>query len=1821
MFRANPSRLKGVTAAPRGTGLTATAQVTRNATLSAQILAGGSHFSTSTLTRKTAVPPVDPEADAARSAQYEKKTPIEHVLLRPGMYIGSSSLTNPHDSWCFVAEAKASGAALGGHMELRRDHVHNPGLLKLFDEILVNACDNAVRTWSDSAANLAGSTKRKPTKAEAGGAGGLKRMRVLSVVIDPGSDKDKRRASISLFNDGRGIPIVLHQKEGCYVPELVFGHLLTGSNFADPSKDNVGASSSSSLAAATGGRHGYGAKLTNIFSHQFTVKTADSTSNKVYQQTWKNNMSVCEPPTVVEQGTTEASKIVPNAAITATTQDLLKDFTEITFTPDLSRFEGPPATTIAAATTKGGERYELDRGTLEAMVRRVVDAAGTLSRFGGSAAGGASAAGGGVTVFLNGKAIPVNSWSDYSRLYSTSPILDTKPLKGLDSAVVASASGKTTAAPAAAGGGDGEASTSTANAPTTTSSSNKATVAASMLSNASIGLSKQLTTTTVDIDGFQWEVTVGAANYPMPPHTVCHSHPPLETARHLLEPYNTPSVVSFVNNISTSRGGTHAAVVVDALVKALQPLIEKKAHASASSSSDDSSELVITPHLIKQHLRVFINAWVRGPSFDSQSKEALSTPIPLPSGTASGTPAKLFPDKFIRSLMDDLGIASLVIDAARAKANADDARTLKRSTRVSETKIKSIPKLEDANYAGHPKKSHECTLIVTEGDSAKALAVAGLAVVGRDRYGVFPLRGKLLNVRDLSPKEALTNHEVSSLITILGLDFNKSYAGVSPSERPLRYGRLMIMADQDVDGSHIKGLLLNMIHTYWPELLKTPASTSTAVDGGGAATGSDEEGFASSSSFLQSFITPIIKARRATGGVVREFFSLKDYEAWRNDKDGEASKHRWSIKYYKGLGTSTSAEGREYFSAMSKHVVPFTYKSDDDSSRLELAFGQSKGKADERKKWLLSQSADSELDSGGVGADGTDGAAFDDGSEEVVPTTGKAAAPESPSQPAAAAPTTPAVQPLAQPPPLLASFGDPLFDGLACSFPAPVVGGATTAATAVEPRPAPAAPPAKAPGGAKGSKAAASAPSAPVKPVTPTATTTPTSPTNAGSQGQAQGVGLSYGTFVDKELIEFSKADLIRSIPSAVDGLKPSQRKVLYACFRRAGGSGGGGARGAASGTTDASAASSSTIASADGNADAGDAGEDTEAESESGNSNADSSKKTAGTAPIRGGSSTVLPPPSSLGSEIKVAQLAGYVAETTAYHHGEASLTATIVGMAQDFVGSNNIPLLQPIGQFGTRLQGGKDAASARYIYTRLSPLARLLFPAGDDPLLRLREDDGSKVEPLLFVPIIPLLLVNGGQGIGTGWSTSVPPHHPVSVIEAVLERLAAGRASTSAAGGSSGISGGILRPWWHRFNGPVYPQTTAAAAAEVFVVEGKAEWHDPNASSNAGRGSGSGSTAKKSKGSTAAAKGGKRKQKGATEADQSDTDEGGEGGDSLASPDEPTGVVRISELPIGKWTEDYKAWLTQDLLARGSIKSVREYHTESKAEFVVTLTPQGMAEVEAVTVPASASSTATAAAGSLSGHNLRDHERTIAREQWRHRLLSYFKLRTTASLKNMHAFDSRGRIKRYGNAMDVIEEFLPVRRALYHARQAREEALLKAQVKQHDAVSSFLSSVVKGELTVGGKSKGQLVEELLRRDLPLQLAADSALAFDSASSTSSSASKLAASSALIKPASHLIEPSSLTPGPYFYRPSEVQHGDGSSSSHGGLPKGTSYDYLLSLPLWRLTRDAMNKTINDAASARQSLQALQSRKAEDVWSSELQRLKHGLEAYGMNLK
>ena len=205
---------------------------------------------------------------------------------------------------------------------------------------------------------------------------------------------------------------------------------------------------------------------------------------------------------------------------------------------------------------------------------------------------------------------------------------------------------------------------------------------------------------------------------------------------------------------------------------------------------------------------------------------------------------------------------------------------------------------------------------MTEGDSAKALAVSGLSVVGRDDYGVFPLRGKLLNVRDATHEAIIKNTEISHIKQILGLKHKTEYT----STDQLRYGHLMIMTDQDHDGSHIKGLILNFLDHSYPSLLRIP-------------------------DFLVEFITPIVKVWK--GKQEHSFYTMPQYEEWKLLNDGGKG---WQYKYYKGLGTSTSAEAKKYFSALDKHRLAFDTVKPEERQLIDMAFN--KKKADDRKEWL-----------------------------------------------------------------------------------------------------------------------------------------------------------------------------------------------------------------------------------------------------------------------------------------------------------------------------------------------------------------------------------------------------------------------------------------------------------------------------------------------------------------------------------------------------------------------------------------------------------------------------------------------------------------------------------------------------------------------------------------------------------------------------------------------------------------------------------------------------------------------------------------------------
>lgn len=243
---------------------------------------------------------------------------------------------------------------------------------------------------------------------------------------------------------------------------------------------------------------------------------------------------------------------------------------------------------------------------------------------------------------------------------------------------------------------------------------------------------------------------------------------------------------------------------------------------------------------------------------------------------------------------------------------------MKKTDGSKRNRLTGLPKLSDANNAG-TKHAQDCTLILTEGDSAKALAVAGLSVVGRNNFGVFPLRGKLLNVREAKHDQIMKNEEIQNIKKILGLVQGKNY-GDKSTLGSLRYGRLMIMTDQDHDGSHIKGLLINFLDYFFPTLLTHP-------------------------DFLVEFVTPIVKVWK--GKEKKTFFTIPEYEQW---LESTPNSHLWDSKYYKGLGTSTDKDAIDYFNAMEKHMIPFAATQEGDRGLIDLAF--SKKKADDRKEWL-----------------------------------------------------------------------------------------------------------------------------------------------------------------------------------------------------------------------------------------------------------------------------------------------------------------------------------------------------------------------------------------------------------------------------------------------------------------------------------------------------------------------------------------------------------------------------------------------------------------------------------------------------------------------------------------------------------------------------------------------------------------------------------------------------------------------------------------------------------------------------------------------------
>jgi DNA topoisomerase-2 len=559
--------------------------------------------------------------------------------------------------------------------------------------------------------------------------------------------------------------------------------------------------------------------------------------------------------------------------------------------------------------------------------------------------------------------------------------------------------------------------------------------------------------------------------------------------------------VSFVNGICTYKGGKHVDYLMGQITRKLCDYIEAK------------KKVRVNPSSIKEQLILFLRCDIVNPGFDSQTKEFLTTPSSQFGSSCSVS------DGFIEKVAK-MG----VMDLACALTEAKEAKQAQKTDGAKVKSLRGIEKLVDANLSG-TKDSHKCVLILCEGLSAKSGVVSGLTSDDRNYIGVYPLKGKLMNVRGEATQKVHANEEISDIKKILGLESGRKYETIEDVYKHLRYGKIMFMTDQDLDGSHIKGLCINLFASEWESLFRIPG-------------------------FMSFMNTPILRATK--GAQTLRFYNEGEYNDWKATVgDGAAS---WKIKYFKGLGTSVKADFQEYFA--NRKIVDFVFDGSSDDV-IDKVFN--KKRVDDRKQWLENYDKTRFLNTN--------------------------------------------------------------------------------------------------------------------KPQ------------------------ITYSEFVDEEMIHFSIYDCARSIANMVDGLKTSQRKILYTALKH------------------------------------------------------------------------------RLTNELKVAQFAADVSKESAYHHGEASLNAAIVNMAQNYVGSNNINLLDPNGQFGTRSYGGKDSASERYIFTQLNRLTRFIFPEADDAVLTYLSDDGKPVEPEYYVPIIPFALVNGISGIGTGFSCDVPAYSVEQIVRYLRTKLVDGK------------------------------------------------------------------------------------------------------------------------------------------------------------------------------------------------------------------------------------------------------------------------------------------------------------------------------------------------------------------------------------------------------------------------------------------------------------
>lgn len=1255
------------------------------------------------------------------AAKYQKLDHREHVLKRPNMYIGNIE-KDVCETWVLDEQAVAMK---------KKNLTYIPGLYKIFDEILVNAIDHSVRL--------------KSTKAAA--EGDVNYVKNIKVTID------KATGYIEVWNDGDGIEIERHPENNIYIPEMIFGHLLTSANYDDKDEKIIG------------GQNGIGAKClsfdTTIPLYNGTTKMAKdvlagdvligddgnprtvlSTQygfGKMYEvrqalgATYKVNsehtLTLHMPDHKVIFWDNNGWKMlwfdkehqcIRSKFVTATNSDgdrndayiqmqeyaktidddniidiPIKDYMQLSMTT-----QGSLAGVRARCVNWEDTQVNMSKTTGCIQINDIPDDDYIGIKIDGNE-----------RFCINDFTVTHNCTNVFSKHFVLETV-DARRRKVYKQEFSDNMSIKSV--------------------PEIKSCSKKPYTCIRFLPDFSkfkcTSLSDDMydlmvkrtydacavtyNDVSVHLNGKKLEYKTFEKYvdlYLGPKGEQVRVYERIDDRWEVVAAFNENGCfdqVSFVNGIWTIRGGKHVEYITNQLVKKLIEQAQKK-----------KKDVSIKPQHIRDNLIVFVKSTIVNPNFDSQTKETLTTPF-----AKFGSKPELS-DKFI-----DKMYKSGIVDKAITIGNLLDNKNMKKTDGKKRNVIRGLTKLEDANWAG-TGKSTECTLILTEGDSAKTMAMSGIDEVGRDKYGVFPLKGKLLNVKDCAVKKICENEEISNLKKIIGLESDKDYKDITN----LRYGRIMVMTDSDHDGSHIKGLLFNLFQTLWPSLFKTHG-------------------------FITSMLTPVIKAKK--GNRVLEFYNVVDYDKW---KDQHANETGWHVKYYKGLGTSDADEARDYFRNLK--IVEYAYKSENADSSIDLAFN--KKRADDRKNWLSQYDKNSILD-------------------------------------------------------------------------------------------------------------------------------------------YKHAATIDFKEFVDKELIHFSNYDVQRSIPSLCDGLKISQRKILYCCFKK------------------------------------------------------DWTK------------------------ECRVAQLAAYVSENSAYHHGEESLNNAIISMAQNFVGANNINLLKPNGQFGSRIKGGKDSSSPRYIHTELCTITSKLFRKEDMPVLSYLDDDGVQIEPEYYVPIIPVVLVNGAVGIGTGFSTNIPSYNPKEIVR-YIRRMLKGEAAQ--------LEG--MLPWFMGFKGSFVNTNGKVFSKGVFEKVSATK-------------------------------------------------------------------IRIKELPVGVWTEDFKEMLESMLDTKPYLKNYESYYSDVRVDFVLHFT----------------------SAAALDDMLSQDEETGFTKLDNEFKLVSSKGMTTT----NMYLFNANGQIHKYDKVEDIIKEFASVRLECYRKRKEYMVSKLEFDIKYMQARIRFINEVIAGTLNIYNQTKKAIEDQLTAKEYPMK-------------------------------------------------------------------------------------------------------------------------------------